>query len=565
MTREQTTAAATWEPPGPGTWELDTAHYAPTVSRPIRDMVAETWETGMATGMELAGAPLSTMQARFVNGRLYRRMVPLIGGNRDLPTPPKPVLWLVTRLHPAFRRRTKRSIVALDERYWNAEHARWEAEWKPELVATNRRLGSVDLPALTDMELADHLDEVWSHVLAGGVLHFRLHSSDLGPIGLLLLRSTDLGLDPAEVMGALAGASPATSAPAVALAGIAAELVRAGVEPSTLDDVRSSGGRAAGLLDEYLAEFGDRLTGYDIRDPTLAEMPDAIVASIRNADPSESIVDHARRRGDAALDGILSQVPAADREEFTELVEDSRTLYGLRDENGPLTIEWPCGVLRHAVLEIADRLITRGRLGDGEHIFDATIAEVAAMSRGEAEPTADELADRCAERMGLPGLEPPSVLGRPMEEPDVDVLPGRMPEMMRAIQLVVALIERDDRGTEGAATTSGLSGVGVGSAPVRGIARVVADADEAYDIVEPGDIIVTRFTAPTFNAVLALAGGVVTEGGGLLCHTAVIARELGIPAVVGVPGALTEIPDGAEIEVDPVAGRVTIVAPPFAM
>ena len=56
-----------------------------------------------------------------------------------------------------------------------------------------------------------------------------------------------------------------------------------------------------------------------------------------------------------------------------------------------------------------------------------------------------------------------------------------------------------------------------------------------------------------------MAGGVVTEGGGLLSHTAVIARELGIPAVIGVAGALTDIPDGAEIILDPVAGTVTIV------
>ena len=64
---------------------------------------------------------------------------------------------------------------------------------------------------------------------------------------------------------------------------------------------------------------------------------------------------------------------------------------------------------------------------------------------------------------------------------------------------------------------------------------------------------------PTFNSVLAMAGGVVTEGGGLLSHTAVIARELGIAAVIGVRGALSDIPDGAEIELDPVEGTVTVV------
>jgi phosphohistidine swiveling domain-containing protein len=88
---------------------------------------------------------------------------------------------------------------------------------------------------------------------------------------------------------------------------------------------------------------------------------------------------------------------------------------------------------------------------------------------------------------------------------------------------------------------------------------VVANADEAFERADPGDIIVTRLTVPTFNAILAMSGGVVTEGGGLLSHTAVIARELGIAAVIGVQGALTQIPDGAEIELDPINGSVTLV------
>jgi pyruvate,water dikinase len=70
---------------------------------------------------------------------------------------------------------------------------------------------------------------------------------------------------------------------------------------------------------------------------------------------------------------------------------------------------------------------------------------------------------------------------------------------------------------------------------------------------------VTPFTAPTYNAVLAMAGGLVTEEGGLLCHAAVIARELGLPAVIGAQDAMSAIPDGATIEVDPLAGEVRLV------
>ena len=77
--------------------------------------------------------------------------------------------------------------------------------------------------------------------------------------------------------------------------------------------------------------------------------------------------------------------------------------------------------------------------------------------------------------------------------------------------------------------------------------------------MEPGDVLVVRFTTPAYNTILALAGALVTADGSLLCHAAVMARELGIPAVIGAPGALRDIPEGAEVEVDPVAGLVRVV------
>lgn len=557
---QKSTAMVDWQPPGPGTWELDTAHFDPEVSRPTRDLMSAAMADGLSAGMELAGGPVKRIDAQFVNGRMYTRIVPLVGGSRDLPTPPKQVIWLVARLHPEFRRRAKRSAEALDGRYWMEEFARWEREWKPKLIATSHRLGAVEVSELSDDAFARHLDAAWNHVKSSAELHFRLHVSDLGPIALLLLRSRELGLDEAAVMATLAGASPATSAPSMAVTAIARALADVGATPTSFDEIRASSDIAARLLDEYLADFGHRIsTGYDLRDRTLAEMPDVVLSSIRSANTSGETAADAEQRGASALTALFTSIPAVDRDEFASMVEDARALYGLRDENGPITVQWPMGILRMALIEASSRLLAAGKIDDIEHIFDATIAETNGLLGGGSSPTSVELAGRCSQRMACGALEPPMVLGRPPEEPPIDVLPGRMPDMMRGVLLVTELIERDDRGSGAVAQSSGLSGTGVGHESCRGVARVVANADEAFERMEPGDIIVTRLTVPTFNSVLAMAGGVVTEGGGLLSHTAVIARELGIPAIVGVPGALSEIPDGAEIEVDPVAGTVTVL------
>jgi phosphohistidine swiveling domain-containing protein len=316
-------------------------------------------------------------------------------------------------------------------------------------------------------------------------------------------------------MDTLTGASPATSAPARAVGAIADELVRVGAEPETLSDVREASGVAAELLDEYLAEFGHRVTtGYDLRNRTLRELPEVIFASIQHRRTAES----PGAVGDQAFSSLLEQIDESDRAEFTNLVEEARMLYGLRDEN----------------------------------VFDASIAELSGLLEGSEHPLAAELGMRYAERIACGVLIAPLVLGPVYEPPDIDIFPGRMPEMMRAILLVTTLLDSAEQ-------TDSLSGTGVGTAPYQGIARVVADADEAFERVNPGDIIVTRLTVPTFNTVLAMAGGVVTESGGLLSHTAVIARELGLPAVIGVAGALTDIPDGAQIIINPVAGTVTVV------
>jgi pyruvate,water dikinase len=100
-----------------------------------------------------------------------------------------------------------------------------------------------------------------------------------------------------------------------------------------------------------------------------------------------------------------------------------------------------------------------------------------------------------------------------------------------------------------------LSGTGVGTSSYTGRAVVADSADDAMDRLAPGDVLVVRATSPAFNLVLSIAGAVVTVDGGAMSHAAVLARELGIPAVIGASGALS-ITDGTMVEVDPVAGVV---------
>jgi pyruvate,water dikinase len=518
-----------------------------------RALLAECLPKGFEEGMADFGSPIKTVDMRWVNGRFYRRLVPLVGGGRDLPPPPTPVLKLAARLHPAFRKAERRAAESFATKRWLGELDRWETSWKPDLTKRNLALTDVDVAAVSDAELADHVAELTEHLRTTTTLHFRLHVSDMGPLGNLMVHLEDWGLHRDDTFRALVAASPATRRPAEQLEEVCDALRAAGVDPSTvgsLDDVRAASPEAAVRLDEYLRFNGWRLTtGYVLEDRCLVELPEVLLRSIHAAATRQD-----GRPGGGGGDGdgldelarLPTEVPAEHRDTFDDLVADARASYGLRDENGPLTYEWPAGLLRRAVLEAGERL------GLGPSVFDLEADELVALLRGEPGPDATELARRAETRRAWAALtDVPSRLGPEEGPPPVDALPPNLARMTRIVTTVVDSLEAV-KGREA------LTGTGIGTRTYVGTARVVHDAAEALATVEPGDVIVAPYTAPTYNAVLSMAGALVTEQGGLLCHAAVIARELDLPAVIGAADAMSRIPDGATVEVDPAAGRITV-------
>ncbi|MGI9598663.1 MAG: PEP-utilizing enzyme [Acidimicrobiales bacterium] len=546
-----------WTKPGPGTWQLDGSHFEPDCARLAQRAIVQGVRDGMAQGFDVIGGPLKGLEAAFVNGNFYLRMVPLVGGDRDLPAPPAPLVWLLTRIHPTFRKQTKKAAKSLDGRVWNDELARWQTEHRPYLFEQSSRLAAENPTTMSDGELADHLSELIALVNHGTTLHFRLHVSDLGPIGLLLVRAREWGLDQVEVMTTLAGSSPATSAPMVALSKISDEA--AGRGPfATLDEVRAATPQSARLLDAFLAEYGWRLTtGYDLQELTLHEMPELVLKAINapgdGREPDE-VERSAREAGRQAAERLRAQLQPSDRQEFDRLVDDARALYGLRDENGPLTYQWPAGLLRRALLEAGRRLTAAGRIADERHVFDLEADELIGLVTGGTAPGPEIAAARFAERRLWTEHQAPAILGPEVEDPPLWTMPPPLAKLMDVVITVLALIESD-----GTAPT--LDGMGIGDKPCVGRARVVSDELDALARMEPCDVLIAPFTVPTYNAVLATAGAVVVENGGLLCHAAVIAREYGIPGLVGVTGVTDQITDGSMVRVDPVGGTIRQLAP----
>jgi phosphohistidine swiveling domain-containing protein len=541
-----------WDPPGPGMWELDRSHY-PGGTTPIAQWLMGSTEIGMRKAFAELGMPADTLAVGFVNGFMYTRLRPLLAPKRATTRlPPAVVLRVVASLHPEMRRRAARAQRSLAERPWRRVVSEWDREIRPRLEAENAALNAVDVNALDQAELTRHIDGQLDRCHENAILHFYLHAFDLGPIGLLLASCEGWGIAAREVVPALAGASPSTSAPARTLALLRAELGTS-PRPATIAEVRAASPEAARLLDDYLALRGRMLvTRYDLDGATLEEQPSVLLATI--LDGTAAPIDESQIESLTA--SLRARVPADQQATFDERLHEARSSMDLRDDNGPNTFELPVGILRHSLLELGRRLHAAGRIHERTHVFELERDEVVPLGRDGGGPTADELAERAAERRRLARLDPPLRLGPTEVAPPLDVLAPAHRQLVGAVQAVLTHM-----GMAGEERSAGgpLHGAGVGTAVYQGTARVAFSPEDALEAMEPGDVLVVRFTTPAYNTVLPLAGAIVTAEGALLSHAAVMARELGIPAVIGAPGAL-DVADGARVEVDPVHGTVRVLA-----
>jgi pyruvate,water dikinase len=221
------------------------------------------------------------------------------------------------------------------------------------------------------------------------------------------------------------------------------------------------------------------------------------------------------------------------------------------------------------LLETGKRLAATGHLLHRDDVFETTHAELRALLLGTPRAVAPaELASRTAGRIARLKIVPPAVLG-PDEgpPPPSDWLPPAVARVNDAVMM--GMVVEMGGGEPGVAPADGTTKTVTGFAASRGIATgracLVSGPDD-FAKLRQGDILVAPFTTPAYNVVLPMLAGVVTDKGGILSHAAIVAREFGIPAVVGCGGATGLIGDGALLRIDGAAGMVEVLeASPVAV
>lgn len=542
-----------FETPGPGQWNLDRSHFPGGTTPIMQSVLREAMETAFSKQWVLHGIPAETMSVAFVQGFMYTRLRPLVLADRpSTKPPPTPLLKLLTRIHPEFRRRTKAAEKTLANSPAPAVIKEWHEEIRPRLVSINLDFQNVDLSLLDNEGLLEHFNSVLDHLRFSMTEHFRLHGYDLGPIGQLLVEGQKWGLEGPELLAALVGASPSTKAPLKSLFKIRTLLEKDEVFPENLEDVKKSPAAYA-ELDSYLENRGSVLyAGYDLDTPTLRESPEVLLATILAATNPTSDANKPLE----IADQLRGRIPANEHLLFDGALHDAREAMDLRDDNGPITAEWPCGLLRLTILEIGRRLKSSDHLVDESHIFCLTNTEITNLLSTGLGPSPKEINQREKARLQQKLLDPPLTLGPPETPPPLNALPAPLATTVSMVQVVINELGMD--GTKETDSNEHLLGIGIGDEKITGVARVAENAEEAIQRLQPGEILVTRATSPAYNLVLTLVGGLITAEGGAMSHAAVLSRELGIPAVIGAAKAMTKIKDGDTVEIDSSKNSVTI-------
>ena len=541
----------TWEVPGPGQWALDRSHMPAGCTPLVQALMLETEPIAMRQVFAELGAPVDTMAAAFVNGFLYVRLRPLIAP--DKPSTRQPPNWLlkaVVRLHPEMRRRARTAEQVLADEPWTAVIHEWHHGGRARIVNGNLALQAVVLGELDDAALMAHVRECWDSCKKNWQHHFWLHGYDLGPLGRYLHTGEQWGVPADQLLSLLEGASPSTSGPVRDSVEIMRLVAEAGAEPATLAELRSVSPQVEAAVDSFLSEREWVLfSRYDLDGLTLGERPDLVFASIM-----ASAIHDATEAVRARTDAVRASLAAVNHAEFDQLLASARAAMDLRDDNGPVTAEWPMGLVRRALLEVGRRLVNEGKAERAELAVELLPDELS-LTDLNGMPAGEVLLVRSEARATQRRLDPPVVLGPAEMTPPLEVLPKAMAQVVGSVQSVVRHM-----GMDGTTRVSGLHGSGIGSRAVTAVARVATSPEDALDRLQPGEVLVVACTTPAYNLVLSLAGGVVTVAGGPMSHAAVLARELGIPAVIGASSALTDIHDGATVEIDPIAGIVRVLS-----
>jgi len=290
-------------------------------------------------------------------------------------------------------------------------------------------------------------------------------------------------------------------------------------------------------FEAHLAAYGHTVYNLDFMNPVPADQPAPLLETMRffvsgkGADPYERQRRLARRR-DEATATVLARLDPARAKVFRRLVRWAQRVAPMREDAlADVGLAWP--ELRRMLAEVGRRLQRAGVINEPDDVFW--------LQRSEINEGLGSLADQVAQRKelwrGQRRATPPQLLPK-----------GGWGDMWSKWMPAASEDQTGDviKGIAGSAGTI--------TAPAR-----VLGGPQDFGQMQPGDVLVASITTPAWTSLFAMASGVVTDIGGPLSHSSIVAREYGIPAVLGTAVATRRIQSGQLIRVDGDAGTVSLL------
>ena len=446
----------------------------------------------------------------------------------------------------------------------------WANEALPTLRAIYAGIEAVEVDGLPLPALADAWLDAWASTLRAWIIHF---VSIMGPYQVLddladaYADAVGKGRD-LEALALVGGGHHELEEVEAGIERLAEEAAAAGLEPALravlatpvgddpddpaqpdLDQLTALPGGPDFLaaFSVFLAEHGHLGQNHDdLRQASWVENPRPLLDRIvtRIARPSRPVAEREAELARAAAEHeAVARAALAGRPDalarFETLLAQAREIGYLTEGHNYWIDRLSQARMRTLALRIGRRLVREGIVDRAGDVFFLSRDEVAAALR-DGTPRQAAIAASRARHARNERLVPPRYVGVIPEAKEDD------PSERFATVRVVS----DEPDV--------LKGTGASAGVVRGPARVVLDQD-GFGRIQPGDIIVCPSSNPSWVPVFTVAGGLVTNTGGVLSHAAVVAREFGLPAVTGTVDATTRITDGRLIEIDGTAGTVKLL------
>ncbi|MDQ3653527.1 MAG: PEP-utilizing enzyme [Chloroflexota bacterium] len=446
---------------------------------------------------------------------------------------------------------------------------RWHGEHLPRISAHLQRLREMNVGSATPPELQALLDEANAIHEDLWTIHFRIAAPMLLSMQLYDELHADLFEDPdADAHALLVGGLSESVKAGIGLSDLAIRARELGLEDvfretdaNTLEatlEASATGRSFLTRLREYLETYGLRQDLFEFSTPTWREDPSIALANVRGylqtGRDARTAQEAMARSADVALTTArarLSAYPEAVRGQFEAMVQFGRQGAFLQEEHNFYIDQRGMALIRLFYLRVGQRFVDTGLIQAPEDIFMLSHEEIHQVVGDRFMAPPDTVRTLIQERrvgLAAAALVPPPFVGEPPAGP-----PPTGNPMERA------MVRFFGGPPQQSAEPNQIQGNGGSRGIATGIACVARSLDEAKNVL-PGEILVAVTTMPAWTPLFGVAAAVVTETGGVLSHCAIVAREYGLPAVVGAHGATTRIRTGQTVTVDGGTGIVTLGA-----